>query len=88
LPVLLGSLEITVDGRILLITETPYVISVIGVGGVRGGSRLHYRLGVKDGARAISTAKSNGSAKGDKRSRTDPVLPLKVEALVGRETLF
>jgi hypothetical protein len=77
-----------VDGRILLMTETTYVISVIGVGGVRGRSRLHYRLGVKGGARAITTAKSNMSAKGDERSRIDSVLPLKAEALVGRETLF
>jgi hypothetical protein len=45
-------------------------------------------LGVKGGARAITTAKSNGSAKGDERSRTDLVLPLKAEAPVGRETLF
>jgi hypothetical protein len=40
------------------------------------------------GARAITTAKSNGSAKGDERTRIYSVLPLKAEALVGREILF
>ena len=36
----------------------------------------------------ITTAKSNGSAKGDERSRTDSILHLKTKAPAGRKVLF
>jgi hypothetical protein len=88
LPVLLGGLRITVDGRIPLVTKTPCVISIIGGIGIRGGSHLCCRLGIAGGAEVITTAKSNGSAKGDERTRTYSVLPLKAEALARREILF
>ena len=36
----------------------------------------------------ITTTKSNGLAKGDERSRTDLILPLKIEASAGGKVLF
>jgi len=36
----------------------------------------------------ITTRKSNRSARGDERSRTDSISPLRTEALAGRKVLF
>ena len=49
---------------------------------------MRYQLGIMNNTRAITTTKLNGSAKGDERSRTDLISPLKTEALVGRKVLF
>ena len=78
-----GGLRIAVNHRIPLVTEVSCVVSIIGVGRVREGSHLHCQLGITNGAREIITAKSNGSAKGDEKSRIDSVSPLRTEALAG-----
>jgi hypothetical protein len=38
--------------------EVPRVVTIVRINGVRGGSRLRYRLGIIGDARAITTAKS------------------------------
>jgi hypothetical protein len=83
-----GGLGIAVDHHIPLVTKASRVISIVGVSGVRGGSRLCCRLGITGGTRVITTVESNGSARGDEKSRTDSILPLKTEAPTRRKVLF
>ena len=89
LPMLSGGLRVAVDRRIPFMVKASCVIFVVGVYGIgEGGACLRHRMNITGGVGVINAAESNGSAKGDEKSRIDSILPLETEAPAGRKVLL
>ena len=89
LPMLSGGLRVAVDRHIPFTVKASCVVFIIGVDGIgEGGARLRHRMSITGGAGVITAAESNGSAKGDEKSRIDSILPQEMEAPMGRKVLL